>query len=88
MIKFGWITLQITACETRIHQVTTLLHESEAENSKLTQLTDALKEEIRRNSRNVDREKHMENIEYIKNVILKVFFVLKLIYSFTIKFIL
>ena len=68
--------------------MTTLLHESEAENSKLTQLTDALKEEIRRNSRNVDREKHMENIEYIKNVILKVFFVLKLIYSFTIKFIL
>ena len=68
--------------------MTTLLHESEAENSKLTQLTDALKEEIRRNSRNVDREKHMENIEYIKNVILKVFFVLKLIYSFNKKSIL
>lgn len=56
----------------RISQLTTLLHESEAENAKLTQLTDALKEEIRRSARNEDREKHMENMEYTKNVILKV----------------
>ena len=58
-----------------MQQVTTLLHESEAENAKLVQLTDALKEEIRRASRNQDREKHMENIEYMKNVILKVSFI-------------
>ena len=56
----------------RITQLTSLLHESEAENAKLTQLSDALKEEIRRSARNEDREKHMENMEYMKNVILKV----------------
>lgn len=56
----------------RIQQLTTLLHESEAENAKLAQLADALKEEIRRSARNESREKHMENMEYTKNVILKV----------------
>ncbi|XP_068244172.1 GRIP and coiled-coil domain-containing protein 2-like [Palaemon carinicauda] len=57
--------------EMRIHQLTALLHESEAENAKLAQLSDALKEEIRRSSRNENREKHMENMEYMKNIILK-----------------
>lgn len=65
-------SFQINTAEMRISQLTTLLHESEAENAKLTQLTDALKEEIRRSARNEDREKHMENMEYMKNVILKV----------------
>ncbi|XP_042209950.1 GRIP and coiled-coil domain-containing protein 2-like isoform X2 [Homarus americanus] len=67
---------KLSAGETRIQQLTTLLHESEAENAKLIQLSDALKEEIRRSVRNEDREKHMENMEYMKNVILK-FLVLK-----------
>lgn len=65
-------SFQINTAEMRISQLTTLLHESEAENAKFTQLTDALKEEIRRSTRNEDREKHMENMEYMKNVILKV----------------
>lgn len=65
------LEVKISAAETRIAQVTSLLHESEAENAKLTQLSDALKEEIRRAARNEDREKHMENMEYMKNVILK-----------------
>ena len=59
------------SCEIRLQQVSSLLHESEAENSRLTQLTDALKEEIRRGSRNNDREKHLENLEYLKNVVLQ-----------------
>ncbi|XP_069938947.1 GRIP and coiled-coil domain-containing protein 2-like isoform X1 [Cherax quadricarinatus] len=62
---------KLSAGEMRIQQLTTLLHESEAENAKLTQLSDALKEEIRRSVRNEVREKHMENTEYMKNVILK-----------------
>ncbi|KAG0718651.1 GRIP and coiled-coil domain-containing protein 2 [Chionoecetes opilio] len=62
---------KINAAEMRVTQLTSLLHESEAENAKLTQLSDALKEEIRRSARNEDREKHMENMEYMKNVILK-----------------
>nr|XP_045581790.1 GRIP and coiled-coil domain-containing protein 2-like isoform X2 [Procambarus clarkii] len=67
---------KLNAGEMRIQQLTTLLHESEAENAKLAQLSDALKEEIRRSVRNELREKHMENMEYMKNVILK-FLVLK-----------
>lgn len=63
---------QVNAADMRITQLTSLLHESEAENAKLSQLSDALKEEIRRSARNEDREKHMENMEYMKNVILKV----------------
>lgn len=62
---------KVTSGEMRIHQLTSLLHESEAENAKLAQLSDALKEEIRRSSRNESREKHMENMEYMKNIILK-----------------
>lgn len=62
---------KLSAGEMRIQQLTSLLHESEAENAKLTQLADALKEEIRRSARNENREKHMENMEYMKNVILK-----------------
>lgn len=63
---------QLKSGEMRIQQLTSLLHESEAENAKLCQLADALKEEIRRSARNESREKHMENMEYAKNVILKV----------------
>ncbi|XP_047740894.1 GRIP and coiled-coil domain-containing protein 2 [Hyalella azteca] len=62
---------KLDAYEVRMEQVTVLLHESEAENAKLSQLTDALKEEIRRGSRNHDREKHLENLEYLKNVVLQ-----------------
>ena len=77
-LSTSYLTSQVTslqskvdAFELRVQQVSSLLHESEAENSKLTQLTDALKEEIRRNSRNNDREKHLENLEYVKNVVLQ-----------------
>lgn len=66
------LLFQVVSSEMRIQQLTSLLHESEAENAKLTQLSDALKEEIRRSARNLDREKHMENMEYMKNIILKV----------------
>lgn len=66
------LLFQVVSGEMRIQQLTSLLHESEAENAKLTQLSDALKEEIRRGARNLDREKHMENMEYMKNIILKV----------------
>lgn len=55
----------------RTVQVSALLNESEAENAKLSQLTDALKEEIRRGGRNHDREKHLEHLEYLKNVVLQ-----------------
>ncbi|KAK7020730.1 GRIP and coiled-coil domain-containing protein 2 [Halocaridina rubra] len=70
------LEVKLSSGEMRIHQLTTLLHESEAENAKLVQLSDALKEEIRRSTRNESREKHLENMEYMKNIILK-FLVMK-----------
>jgi hypothetical protein len=36
------------------------------------QMNKLLKEEIRRQQRSVEREKHAENLEYLKNVVFKV----------------
>ena len=49
-----------------------LLSESEAENARLIELAQVLKEEIRSYRRSEDRSKHIDNLEYVKNVILKV----------------
>lgn len=35
-------------------------------------MNSVLKEEIRRHERSVEREKHAENLEYLKNVVVKV----------------
>ena len=48
-----------------------LLAESEAQNTRLEKLTEVLKEEIRTCQRSEERHKHIENLEYVKNVILK-----------------
>ena len=49
-----------------------LLSESEAENARLNELANVLKEEIRSNQRSEERMKHIENLEYVKNIIFKV----------------
>lgn len=46
--------------------------ENEQDLAKLTQLNEVLKEEIRKNQRSEEREKHTQNSEYLKNVIFKV----------------
>ena len=48
-----------------------LLAESEAHNTRLEKLTEVLKEEIRTYQRSEERQKHIENLEYVKNVIMK-----------------
>ena len=58
--------------EKRCHHLASLLAESESNEARLSQLTDALKEEIRRTERAEERQKHIENLEYLKNVVLKV----------------
>lgn len=58
--------------EKRCNHLAALLAESEANEARLSQLTDALKEEIRRSERAEERQKHIENLEYLKNVVLKV----------------
>lgn len=63
---------KLSFLEKRLCQVASLLSESEAENVKLQQLTQVLKEEIRTYQRAEERKKHIDNLEYVKNVILKV----------------
>ena len=50
---------------------TSLLNESEAANGRLIEQSRCLKEEIRRLERNEERKSHLENTEYLKNVIIK-----------------
>ena len=52
-----------------------LLNESEATVMRLTEQAKILKEEIRRLERNQEREKEAANMEYLKNIFLKVFFI-------------
>ena len=51
-----------------------LLSEAEGENTRLNELANVLKEEIRSFQRSEERSKHIENLEYMKNIILKVSF--------------
>merc|ERR1711936_1350868 len=55
----------------QVSHLAALLSESEAQNSRLEKLTEVLKEEIRTYQRSEERQKHIENLEYVKNVILK-----------------
>lgn len=57
--------------ENRIKHLTVLLSEAESDCARLQHLNDVLKEEIRRNQRNIEREQHAQNFEYMKNVVLK-----------------
>ncbi|KAH8288835.1 hypothetical protein KR054_010334, partial [Drosophila jambulina] len=57
--------------ESRVKHLTTLLAENEQDLAKLTQMNDMLKEELRRQERSEEREQHMHNSEYLKNVFLK-----------------
>ncbi|KAL0281276.1 UNVERIFIED_CONTAM: hypothetical protein PYX00_002312 [Menopon gallinae] len=57
--------------ENRIKHLTVLLSEAETDCARLQHLNDVLKEEIRRNQRNIEREQHAQNFEYMKNVVLK-----------------
>uniref|UniRef100_A0A1A9WJE0 GRIP domain-containing protein n=1 Tax=Glossina brevipalpis TaxID=37001 RepID=A0A1A9WJE0_9MUSC len=57
--------------ESRVRHLTALLAENEQDLAKFTQMNDILKEELRRQERSVEREQHMHNSEYLKNVIMK-----------------
>ncbi|XP_064549207.1 GRIP and coiled-coil domain-containing protein 2 [Drosophila montana] len=57
--------------ESRVRHLTALLAENEQDLAKLTQMNDMLKEELRRQERSEEREQHMHNSEYLKNVFLK-----------------
>ena len=73
---------RMLATERRLVHMASLLSESEAENARLTQLANVLKEEIRSYQRSEERIKHIENLEYVKNVILKVLYYNFIIFLF------
>lgn len=52
--------------------LSTLLSEAEMDVARLTEMNTMLKEELRRQERSTEREKQMQNLEYMKNVIFKV----------------
>lgn len=57
--------------ESRVSHLTGLLADSEKDLAKMQQMNDMLKEEVRRQQRNFDREEHIKNSEYLKNVVVK-----------------
>jgi hypothetical protein len=48
------------------------MNESEADVMRLTEQVKILKDEIRRLERNTQREKETQNLEYLKNILMKV----------------
>ncbi|ODM96997.1 GRIP and coiled-coil domain-containing protein 2 [Orchesella cincta] len=63
---------ELVRSQNQVSHLTALLRESESNCERLTQLSEALKEEIRRVEREKERKEHLkENTEYLKNVLLK-----------------
>uniref|UniRef100_A0A182NSM2 GRIP domain-containing protein n=1 Tax=Anopheles dirus TaxID=7168 RepID=A0A182NSM2_9DIPT len=62
---------QLSKQESRVRHLTAVLAEAEQDLAKLTQLNELLKEEVRRLQRSIEREAHVHNSEYLKNVIFK-----------------
>ncbi|KAG5681572.1 hypothetical protein PVAND_010991 [Polypedilum vanderplanki] len=57
--------------ENRVQHLTTLLADSEKDLARMQQLNEMLKEEVRRTQRSIEREEHVKNSEYLKNVVMK-----------------
>ncbi|XP_074025532.1 uncharacterized protein [Leptinotarsa decemlineata] len=57
--------------ESKVVHLTALLSDTEQDLVKHVQMNKLLKEEIRRQQRSEEREKHAENLEYLKNVVFK-----------------
>ncbi|KAJ8951834.1 hypothetical protein NQ318_019809 [Aromia moschata] len=57
--------------DAKLAHLTALLADTEQDLAKHVQMNDLLKEEIRRHQRSVERERHAENLEYLKNVVFK-----------------
>lgn len=72
---------QMLDYETKVSHLSDLLADAEQDLAKHTQLNQLLKEEIRRHQRSVEREKHAENLEYLKNIVLKVNLQRNIVYS-------
>ncbi|KAL3281102.1 hypothetical protein HHI36_004326 [Cryptolaemus montrouzieri] len=70
-LNIGTLKRQINEQESKLKHLTELLADTEQDLAKHVQMNKVLKEEIRRQQRAVEREKHAENLEYLKNVMFK-----------------
>lgn len=57
--------------ENRVTHLTSLLSDSEKDLARMQQLNEMLKEEVRRHQRSIEREQHIQNSEYLKNIVMK-----------------
>lgn len=62
---------KVKESQKKVDHLAELLNESESSNLRMTEQNRVLKEEIRRLERNQEREKHAQNLEYLKNIIMK-----------------
>lgn len=70
--EISFVKKQLSEEESKVTHLTALLADTEQDLAKHVQMNKLLKEEIRRQQRSVEREKHAENLEYLKNVVFKV----------------
>ena len=64
---------EVSAGKRQLRHLSEILRESEGSNMLLEQQVKLLKEEIRRLERNTARGKHLESLEYLKNVVVRFF---------------
>ncbi|KAK5647091.1 hypothetical protein RI129_005555 [Pyrocoelia pectoralis] len=69
--EVDFLKKQATDNDAKIVHLTALLADTEQDLAKHVQMNNLLKEEIRRQQRSVEREKHADNLEYLKNVVFK-----------------
>ena len=70
-VDYGFSMVPHIEIATQVAHLAALLSEAETQNGRLEKLVEVLKEEIRTYQRSEERHKHIENLEYVKNVILK-----------------
>ncbi|CAH1176160.1 unnamed protein product [Phaedon cochleariae] len=69
--EIGRMEKRLAEQEAKVVHLTALLSDTEQDLLKHVQMNKLLKEEIRRQQRSEEREKHAENLEYLKNVVFK-----------------
>jgi len=67
---------ELNTSQKQLKQLTMMLNDAEKNCSRYEQQNKFLKEDIRRLQRSVDRHAEIQNMEYLKNIILKVCFLL------------
>nr|XP_018909832.1 PREDICTED: GRIP and coiled-coil domain-containing protein 2 [Bemisia tabaci] len=71
VVQIDELKHDLATYQSQVQHLSALLNESEKNNARNEQLNSFLKEEIRRLERSLERQPHITNSEYLKNVIFK-----------------